>query len=115
MLISSTPPSKPLSRVQLFWKVTRAPTPVGTLMSGDSRVLVETAAELPVAAPLGAETKNPAVALVAQPGGGVVPVTEAVHPAGRAGAVTPSKFSLKLATKLPRPRLKVTLPRSLGP
>src|SRR2546426_11850112 len=84
-------------------------------MAVESRRLSDSVAELPVAAPLGGETKKPAVVVIAQGGGGVAPVTEAVQPEGRAGAETLSKFSLKPGTKLPSPKLKVTLPRSLGP
>src|SRR2546427_11237754 len=79
------------------------------------RIPSDTVALPLVAAPLGAETKRPAAVVVAQGGGGVAPLTVAVHPAGRAGATTPSKCSLKPGTKFPSPRVNVTLPRSVGP
>src|SRR5215471_5612799 len=115
ILISRTPPSKPDSRLKKLWKLRRAESPGGTAKAGEVRVLSETVAALPVATPLGAETKNPAAVVVAQAGGGVAPVRAAVQPAGSDGATTPSKFSAEAVTKAPSCSVKVTSPRSVAP
>ena len=115
MLISSTPPSKPVSRLKLFWKLSWALSPGGTAIVAEPSRLSETVAELPSAAPFGAETKKPEVVVVAQRAGVVPTGRVATHPAGNAGATTPSKFSPNDGTNPPELRVKLTLPISVGP
>src|SRR5215216_2632229 len=100
--ISSTVPSNPLSRLNWFEKVSIGEEPV-MLMPGVTRRLSVTQMGSSWKAALGAllgkfvvvtqlppRTHVPDGAQVAAPF-----VNEVVHPAGSAGAVTPSKFSAK--------------------
>jgi hypothetical protein len=91
MLISSTPPSKKLgglaSRLKLLRNVTCAMLLVMAIGGESSRLSLTTAGLFTHAAlELCHKTISGSTALVA------------VHPAGSAGGVTPSKFSLKNGT-----------------
>src|SRR5258706_312481 len=89
MLISSTSPSNPLSRLNRFLKLTCDP-PAATTKFG------ETSSVLPMLLTSGAKASFGAVSglVVDVTHGTSTPVAVVVQPAGSAGAVTPSKFSL---------------------
>jgi hypothetical protein len=104
MLISSTPPSKKLgglaSRLKLLRNVTCAMLLVMAI-GGESSRLSLTTAGLFTHAALGSESAggagNPEFELCHKTISGSTALV-AVHPAGSAGGVTPSKFSLKNGT-----------------
>jgi hypothetical protein len=104
MLISSTPPSKKLgglaSRLKLLRKVTCAMLLVIGMLGESSRLSLTTAGLFTHAA-LGSESAggagNPVFELCQKMLSGLIALV-ATHPAGSAGGVTPSKFSLKLGT-----------------
>jgi hypothetical protein len=87
MLISSTPPSNPPSRLKLFRKL-NDPPPADMANAGDISSVS------PVAPGSGANAAFGAVSdvLVVVTQGTLTPVAAVVQPAGNAGAVTPSKF-----------------------
>src|SRR5687768_13010021 len=93
--ISSTPPSKVLSRSKLFLKLSCAALLVIAMVGVSSTTSVTTAGSFMNAA-LGAVSAGGAgvpaleVTQLTVPGGPVT--TVAVQPAGNAGATTPSKF-----------------------
>ena len=97
--ISSTPPSKPLSRLRFCRKVSLVEA-VGIAMLGESSRLSLTTAGSSTKAALGIESAGgvgtPAFE-VTQSGAGPLAFA-AVHPAGSTGGMTPSKFSLNTVT-----------------
>src|ERR1044072_1545117 len=90
MLISRTPPSKPLSRVKLFLNVTLLGLTIA--ITGESNRLSLTTDGSSTNASLGAESG--VVAEVTQSGAGPVAFA-ATHPPGNAGATTLSNDSFK--------------------
>ena len=100
--ISSTPPSKSSSRLRFCRKV-RIVKALGIAMGGESSRLSLITAGSSTKAALGSESTGgvgvPAFE-VTQSGAGPSAFA-AVHPAGSAGGVTPSKFSLNSATNGP--------------
>lgn len=97
MLISSTIPSKPTegvtpldSMLKRFWKLT-VPPPAGTAKLG------VTSSVLPTVETSGANASLGALAgvVVEVTQSDSEPVAAVVHPAGNAGATTPSKFCVK--------------------
>src|ERR1044072_3055812 len=104
ILISSTAPSNPTSKLYWFRKESRTsgltPTPgaVGTAKVGEVKVLSPGFATLPVAAEFGAVSLNAVV--VAHTG--ATPVCAVVQPAGNAGATTASKFSARAGAPVTR-------------
>jgi hypothetical protein len=97
MLISSTPPLKPLSRLRFWRKVTCAEAnTIG--ISGESSRLSLTTEGSSINAALGGESATGVGTPefdVTQSGAGPCAFV-ATHPAGSAGGVTPSKFSLNV-------------------
>src|SRR5262245_54083234 len=100
------------SRLKLFRKVKTGGAPAaGITMLGVTSAVSETAAGSLMNASLGAVS------------GGVTDVSQAsapardtlVHPAGRADATTPSKFSVVRVLERPVARFQVTLPRFVAP
>jgi hypothetical protein len=93
--ISSTPPSKVLSRSR-FWRKVSTGAVGGAAIVGESRRLSLTLAGSSTKAAFGAESAAgvglPELEVVHRP---VPEALVAVQPAGSAGAVTPSKFSLE--------------------
>jgi hypothetical protein len=100
--ISSTPPSKPLSRSRFCLKVSFAEAPVTAMLGESSRLSLTTAGSSTKAA-LGNESAGGAgvPAFEVTQGGGGPLAFAAVHPAGSAGGTTPSKFSLNSVTSGP--------------
>src|ERR1044072_1692470 len=102
MLISRTPPSNVSSVLKAFLKLTCAGNPLMWRLGLTSSVT-------PAAAVLGAKAAlgalNGFVVEVTHAGSAPEPVD--VHPAGKAGAVTPSKFSDRGAPGVPAPRRKL--------
>src|SRR5438046_664974 len=96
ILISRTMPSNPVvalaSMLKRFWKV-RIPPSAGTVVVGVTNSV------LPLLFTSGAKASFGALAglVVEVTHGTSTPVTAIVHPPGRVGAVTPSKFSEKVA------------------
>src|SRR6187455_3641940 len=90
MLISRTMPSKVFSTLKLLRKL-NDPPPAAIVNAG------EISSVLPTAAGSGANALFGAVSdvVVDVTQGTSAPVAAVVHPPGRAGAVTPSKFSLQ--------------------
>src|SRR6185503_7379351 len=124
MLISRTPPSKPASVLKLLLNETRtsgAPPnagAAGTAISGETNSLPPGVVALAPKAPFGGVGGVPAVDVTQRTGPPVGLVLAVVQPAGSAGAVTPSKFSVKVGAivcRTPRVKVKLKLPRSKSP
>src|SRR5664279_847785 len=91
ILISSTMPSKVDSMLNRFWKVTRPPA--GATMVGLTNSVLPMLVSSGANASLGALTGL----VVEVTHATSIPVAAVVHPAGSAGATTPSKFSENVA------------------
>jgi hypothetical protein len=120
---SSTAPSKVSSRLKLFLKVSWAVVLV-MLIEGVSSVLLVTQLGSLWKAAFGAVSTKPVLTVVKLVPSAQVPVGVQfaaplvkllTHPAGSAGATTPSKFSEKAMLKTPSVNVYVTVPRLVAP
>src|SRR5262245_51256965 len=109
MDISRTPPSYVLSKLKLFWKVILlVPPPAGTAIVGVSIILSNRFAGSGLKIAFGNDTATgvgvPELDVTHSGAPVIFTPCVATHPAGNAGATTPSKFSAKnvVLTKLPK-------------
>jgi hypothetical protein len=102
MLISNTPPSKPLSRSK-FWRKVNWAESLWIRMSGELRRLSLISSGSFTNAAFGEESADgngsPSFDVTQNMSSGSITLI-AVHPAGNAGGVTPSKFSLNTVVEL---------------